>query len=257
MPSCIYCRTKTGRNEPIDHPVPQALGVRESLPGGTVCSGCNSYLCDLDRNFCNHHHIAMMIVFGGLSGTKARLRKTVTQDLSFDVKKQHIQFFLDPERASFEVQDGHLRITHASSSDFDEWKFSRALHRMALGLLALTVGPEVSLRETFDLVRAYIRQPSSRSMRPYYQRISDKAYGNRSMRRTLEQRRRYHFALDIAAVPALVYMNFVVDEFAVALQGDLEPGAQERLDRLALSTGLSPCDLSSRPWALLPFDRRT
>jgi hypothetical protein len=257
MPTCIYCRTKTGLNEPIDHPVPQALGVREFLPKGTVCSGCNSYLSDLDRNFCNHHHIAMMIVFGGLPGTKGRLRKTVTQDFSFDVEKQHIQFFLDSERASFEVKDAHLRITHPGSNDFDEWKFSRALHRMALGLLTLTRGPEESLREAFDLVRAYVRQPSSRSMRPYYQRITDKAYGNRSLRRALEQRQRYHFALDLAVIPALVYINLVVDEFVVALEGDLEVVAEERLDRLALSTGLPLCDLSSRPWALLPFDRRT
>ncbi len=237
--------------------MPQALGVREPLPKGTVCSRCNIYLSDLDRNFCNHHHIATMIVFGGLPGTKARLRKTVAQDLSFDVKKQHIQLFLDSKRASFEIQVGHLRIIHPGSNDFDEWKFSRALHRMALGLLALTSGSEVSLRETFDLVRAYIRQPSSRSMRPYYQRIIDKTYGNRSLPRALEQRRRYHFALDLAVTPALLYMNLVVDEFVVALQGDLEPGAQERLDRLALSTGLTPCDLSSRLWALLPLERQS
>ena len=257
MQSCIYCRARTSRNEPIDHPVPQALGVRESLSKGTVCSGCNLYLSDLDRHFCNHHHIASMIVFAGVPGTKARLRKTVAQDFSFDVKKLHIQFFLDSRRASFEIQDGHLRIIHPGSNDFDEWNFSRALHRMALGLLALSSGPEVSLRETFDLVRAYIRQPSSRSMRPYYQRITDKTYGNRSLPRALEQRGRYHIALDLAVISALVYMNFVVDEFVVALQGDLEPGAQERLDRLALSTGLTPCDLSSRPWALLPLERQS
>lgn len=254
MLACIYCRGVTSGREPPDHPVPKALGTAPySLPPGAVCIVCNTYLGDLDRNLCNHHHLAAMIVFGGLKGSKGRVRQIVHPDFSFDVRTQHAKFLVTP-RVSVEQGPGRLAFTHPGYTDFDEWKFSRGLHRMALGVLGLAYGPEITLAERFEEVRAYIRCPTGRHIRPYYQRITDKRYGNRTLPRALMQYG-YHFIFELNTMPALAYLNLFVDEFLVALDSSLTCVAPEEASAFAASADVPKETLSRRPWGLLPFAR--
>lgn len=255
MPTCIYCRAITSGDEPPDHPVAQALGnSRYALSPGDVCTPCNSYIADLDHHVCNHHHLATMIVFAGIKGSKGRLRRTIHQDFSFDIRTQSMSITAS-KRLSVNRQPGHIAMNHPGSR-FDEWKFSRGLHRMALGLAALAYSPETALLERFDEVRAYIRHPVNREVRPYYQRITDRKLGNRSLPRVFaEAKNQYYFAFDVEHQPSLVYMNLFVDEFGVALDGSLSTVSPNEVSYLASTAGIPDENLSRRPWGLLPFAR--
>src|SRR5947199_8355773 len=88
---CIYCRAATTGSEPPDHPCLQALGTRRfPLPRGAVCFWCNQYLKELDYHVCNHHHLATMIVFGGITGQNGRRRQTVYEHFRFDITTQTV-----------------------------------------------------------------------------------------------------------------------------------------------------------------------
>lgn len=194
-----------------------------------------------------------MIVFGGLKGSKGRVRQIVHPDFSFDVRTQHVKFLVTP-RVSVEQGPGRLAFSHPGFTDFDEWKFSRGLHRMALGVLALAYGPEIALAQRYDEVRTYIRCPTGRRVRPYYQRITDRRYGNRTLPRALTQYG-YYFIFELETAMALAYLNLFVDEFVVALDGSLTRVPPEDASALAASADLPRETLSRRPWGLLPFAR--
>jgi hypothetical protein len=62
----------------------------------------------------------------------------------------------------------------------------------------------------------------------------------------------YYFSFDLARTPALVYMNLIIDEFVVALNGSLTDVSCEEVTALAASSGVPMAKLSQRPWGLLP-----
>jgi hypothetical protein len=252
MSNCIYCRAATDGREPEDHPVLQALGTTRALPRGDVCGACNAYLSDLDHHICNHHHIAGMIAFGQIVGTKKRSRSTVSDGFSFDSREQHLEI----RGASGRVNGRAIELQLERTRDFSEWKFSRGLHRMALGILACEQGPAAALNRRFDATRDYIRRPTGRDVRKYFQRVSNKILGNRSYPLALAARGKYHFLILTSDSDVFVYMNLFVDEFVVALDGNIEHLQPDDLVSIAAQSGLPAQELSDRPWLEQPTDQK-
>jgi hypothetical protein len=247
MPTCIYCRLGTAGDEPEDHPLPQALGTGAyPLPKGDVCRSCNPYLSGLDHNLCDHHHLAGMIVFGHLPGTDDRIRRTIAPGLAFDAERQHMT--VRAKEAS--VSPRQLVVRDPGNLKFDSWKFSRGLHRVALGMLGLRAGAATALDSRYDLVRQYIRQPPSRrTFWPYWQRVTDKVLGNRTFPPAL-RKQGFKFGFSIRDDATYAYMNLFVDEFIVALHGDAHAASDDEEQQFALASGFEEQQLSRRPWLL-------
>lgn len=256
MPICIYCRAGTSGSEPPDHPVLQALGTRHyALPRGDVCVACNGYLGDLDQQVCNHHHLAGLIVVAGIKGSGGRIRKAVHDHFSFDPLIRTVTITPSSRFTAKRAADGSLTIAHPGNP-FNEPKFSRGLHRMALGLVAFEYGAEIALGQRFDGVRDYIRRPrDGRTVWSYYQRPTDKKWTGSTLARAVGEGL-YYFTLDPGGTLALVYLNLFVDEFIVALDGELASVSTDEASAFASSESTVPKDrLSDRSWALLPRDR--
>lgn len=253
MPQCIYCRALTTGTEGVDHPLQRALGVREDqgLPPGAVCerrpgqNNCNNYFANtLDKQVCDQNHLAAMIVFADLPGQHGRRRREVHPDFSFDVETLQGRV----RSTDMKFSEKGVDVTHPGNP-FDPWKFSRGLHRMALGIFAATFGPELALDERFDPVRDYIRRPKDKRIWPYYQRMTDKQLGNRSLPRWIDERGRYVAAFASDESHNLAYMNLFVDEFIVALYGSIDALPP---DEMARRSQLPESELSRRPWLLQP-----
>jgi hypothetical protein len=131
---------------------------------------------------------------------------------------------------------------------FDPWKFSRGLHRIALGALTMFSGVDAALERRYDRVRDYVRRPQSRLVWPYLQRITDKRLGHISLPRWIEERGRYAFSFVTAAHYSLVYMNLFIDEFIVALDGRLDA---QPANEIARRSQLPEAELSRRAWMLI------
>lgn len=242
MPICIYCRATTTGDEPPDHPIPQALGTHEyALPPGAVCTPCNGYLgANLDQNLCDHHHLAAFIVLTGARGSRGRTRTAMTPDLELDPVQGRLNVRARKGEATF--VDNTLTIQSEGNRQFDGWKFSRGLHRVALGLLAQLQGPDAALDVIYDPVRAYIRSGDRRVFRRYYQRIAGQLGST------------FHMGIARADVATLVYLNFSISEFVVALNGKVNLTGPD-LHRLAVESGAPVAELAPKEW--LVFERAT
>jgi hypothetical protein len=242
---CIYCSEQTNGNESEDHPLPQALGTAAYvLPKGAVCDACNAYLGDLDHNLCNHHHLAGLIVFGQLPGTDGRRRKFVAPGLVFDSAKNHLD--LRGGRVTHEA--GQFKVRDPGNERFDQWKFSRGLHRLGLGVYALVSGPTAALEPRYDAIRRYIRQPSSRSeFMAYLQRPSDRILGNRTMPVAVRHQG-FKTSFAVCKDATFAYIHLFVSEFIVALAGDVRLLHDGDRQQLAVEAGVPEVGVSKRPW---------
>ena len=252
---CIYCRDATDGTERPDHPALQALGTRRMpLPCGAVCDACNDYVKELDRHVCNHNHIATMILSAGIIGSKGRIRRSLHEDqvFSYDLRTRTVTIRPN-RRVSVERQGSRLAFSDPGPGlgNFDPWKFSRGLHRIALGVLAMSSGCDVALEERFDGVRNYIRRPKGRhEMWRYYQRPTDRLRNNGAVARAVAEGW-YYFSFDLERTPALAYLNLIVDEFVVALTGSLDTVSPADVTSFVESHRISEDRRSTRPWKLL------
>lgn len=240
MPTCIFCLAETWGHEPIDHPLPQAFGTQTlALPSGAVCAPCNVYLgANLDQNLSDHHHLALFIVLSGARGSGGRTRTAITHDFSFDPRERRLHIRVRPGEAT--IADGTLNVKSAGNRQFDQWKFSRGLHRVALGILAAVCGVDTALDPRFNEARRYVRRGQRREFRPYRQRVSGIGLPLR---------------LGIARGEAatFAYINFAVSEFIVALDGDLRKLSKAHCHTLSLESGAMSAEVADREW--LAFDR--
>jgi hypothetical protein len=256
MPVCIFCRSATTGTEPLEHPALQALGTSKyPLPRGAACGGCNHYLKDLDQHVCNHHHLASLISIGGILGQKGRLRSEVSPRVIFDHSTQSISFRIGSNTA-VSFSDGHLNVAEPGYTKFDEWKFSRGLHRIALGVLAYCYDADVALRSCFDPVRDYIRKPpyGRDDHKLFYQRIVATTHTARTLRESIASGA-FYFAFHLDQSRTLAYMNLLVDEFVVALSGQLQDASDNAADALAAHSDAPWRQRSRRRWVLLPVSK--
>lgn len=239
MPVCIYCKEPTSGDEPEAHPIPQALGTGDyALPSGWECGGCNAYFAaNLDQNFCDHHHLAMLIAMWGIRGTDGRTRTAITPDFNFDPVNRHLT--IRARRGEAEFKDGTLSIHSAGNRAFSNWKFSRGLHRIGLGVLALLAGADAVLPERYDRVRRYIRNPASRRVFwPYFQRITGGLVP------------KIHVGIATSDQATFFYINLVVSEFLVALDGDARVTTDGERHDMAVRSGAPVENPAKQKWLL-------
>lgn len=239
--ACIYCRRVTQGDEPEDHPIPQALGTSDyALPRGAVCAACNRYFAsNLDQNLCDHHHLAAFIVLWQILGTGGRQRRAITPDFSIDPTQARIT--ARPRRGEASTVDNTLTIESAGNRQFCPWRFSRGLHRIGLGVLALQAGTKAALNPRYDAAREYVRRPSSRrEFWPTYQRIAGGVVP------------RIHVAFAVNERATYFYVNFVVSEFLVALDGDPTQLSDDERHQIAVMSDAPVAHLRSHQWLHSP-----
>jgi hypothetical protein len=238
---CVYCGHETQGDEPEDHPIPQALGTSDyALPRGAVCGDCNRYFAsNLDQNLCDHHHLAAFIVLWQILGTGGRHRTAVTPDFSIDPRERRIT--VRPRRGEASIAETGLTIESEGNRRFCPWRFSRGLHRIGLGVLAMQAGMDVALDPKYDAVRRYIRKPASRrEFWPTCQRIAGGLLP------------RIHVAFAIGERATYFYVNFVVSEFLVALDGNPTQLSDAERHQIALMSEAPVAHLSNHQWLHSP-----
>lgn len=190
-----------------------------------------------------------MIVFGQIPGTKNRTRVTVSPDLSFDPVRGHLAI----KGGEGTINDNGPKLRSDGNTRFDNWKFSRGLHRIALGVLALRTGATVALERRYDIARTYVRSPQGRSeFRTYLQRPTDRLLGNHSMPIAIrDQGYKYGF-WELDGV-LYFYLHLFVSEFIVSFWGDPKYLSDGNRDWIAASSCPLGTTLSKRDW--LTFER--
>ncbi len=242
MPTCIYNREPTTGNEPEEHPIPEALGGREALPRGAVCAECNAYVSDLDQALRTHTHIAWFLVLAGVPGKGGKVRRQLAWGpegvAEYDIKTGDLLFA--PKPGYVQATEHSIAITHPASV-FNDWKFSRALHKIALGVRALRQGVEVALDPRFDEVRTYVRRPASRRVfRSRYHRFGEFAAPTATP----------CDAIAVIGTLEAFYICIGMDEFVVALAGDVSRLAISDLDALARTARGADDGKARTRWAL-------
>jgi hypothetical protein len=255
---CIYCLEATNGSEPEEHPVPEAVGGPFVLRRGDACGACNAYNARLDQAFCDQPHIAGMIVATGIQGKKKRVRSVLLDSKSARATIGCRTGDAEVRAASRLVRkgaDGGLHISLPAPPAFNDWMFSRALHKIALGMVAHQFGANAALETIYDEVRGYIRKPRNRQVKPYLQRMNDiRTFTRRSLRtRLIEQSFRFHAFL--GHFLGLFYINLVLDEFVVSLYGDISFIDEDDLEALVMKTGLSSEHRNTGHWILQPGGR--
>jgi hypothetical protein len=231
----------------LEHPIPEALGSKTTLPPGFCCGRCNNYVAILDHAVTAHTYLGSLIVFGQLKGKRGRERKRIWRGIEFHPAEH--RFAVDAREGSVEFKEAEVEINAPEDTSFNLWKFSRGMHKMALALLALQTGQDMVLAPVLDRVRGYIRQPRGRDeFWPYIQR----GYGKLTLSalRRLVVGSSYHFACVAQPELMLCYINLVVMEVVVSLRDPtslLKVGASH-LDSFPRRAGIDY--LSARPWLI-------
>jgi hypothetical protein len=249
MPSCIYNREPTTGTEPEEHPVPETLGGREALPKGAVCEPCNSYVGRLDQMLRTHPHISAFLVLAGVPGKTGKPRRDMAGgregSAEYDVATGDTRIKTTQPYVSVSGTDIYIRHP---GSEFDEWQFSRGLHKVGLGMIALRRGVNTALDERFDEVRTYVRRPASRKVfrRHYHRWIST------TLRRSdiNELASTPIAALGTFGGIETLYLRIGVDEFAIALTGDVTHVAMADVEELAASARAADDGRARTAWAL-------
>jgi hypothetical protein len=161
---------------------------------------------------------------------------------------------VDATKGSVEQTENKI-IVRPPSPKNDDWKFSRALHRSGLGLIALMASAEEALNPIFHKVRQYIRNPINRDVWPYLQRITNEKLIVRSIPSKIAEN-------GIVFVPmftpnndqGIFYFDLFVDEFIVSPTGNLEKLQQQpQLFAGMLDFAMSPHrKTSTSVWRLQP-----
>ena len=161
--TCLFCRADSTKAAGRAHIFPEALVKNETtLPRGAVCDSCNNYLGrKLDSQILEHPLIPLIIQLAGLPGKRGKVRRRVGHveraadgTVYVPINKPDIE--KHPEggtKASFEL---------VASQAFDDRRFSRALHHIALCLFCKQFGSPAALNEQLDPVRDYVRRPKDK-----------------------------------------------------------------------------------------------
>lgn len=145
---------------------PEALGKSDGiLPPGTECGKCNHYFGHaLDATFVTNPNIAMALQVLGIPGKKAKVRKLLgsVERGPSEPGLANLRFTLEAPKLTFSA-DGAVEMQASVKvpKGFRLSAFRRALHHVAMNVVAYVEGPVVVLDPRFDAVRTYIRRPVS------------------------------------------------------------------------------------------------
>lgn len=166
--TCLFCRANSTEAKGVAHVFPEALVRNETtLPRGAVCDACNNYMGrKLDSQILEHPLIPLIVQLAGLPGKGGKTRKklghvereadgTVHVPINEPDIKGHPQ---GGTQTSFDLVAGQA---------YDDRRFSRALHHIALCIFCKHFGSPAALNARLDPVRSYVRSPGVGEFWPY------------------------------------------------------------------------------------------
>jgi hypothetical protein len=159
---CIYCLETTGDFQPEEHVIPESLVGDAAVLSGGVCARCNNRLSELDKILIDSEPIAFLRVVHGPLTKKGKFPKARFRDIDFErtapralrVTRKNGR----PESAPVRQADGSYRfkVTAVGRRPFEPVPLSRALYKVALGILALNEGTDVAMEARYDAARSFI-----------------------------------------------------------------------------------------------------
>src|SRR5215207_7189160 len=154
MAPCLYCLTEDRKFSSVEHLVPEGLGNKEIvLPVGVVCDKCNNeVLSQLDTALIEFGPIALLRVKYGVPTKAGKMPKAQLGDALWRrTSPGHVHIRADSKKSIKEHPDG-LRFRFRDRRPMKVRRtreLTRALFKMAMGLIYLEEGPDVALSERF------------------------------------------------------------------------------------------------------------
>jgi hypothetical protein len=190
MNLCIYCQRESRAEAPPEHVVPEVLGCPKGavLRAGEVCKRCNNGLADLDLALADSFDLFRFIV--GQPGKKGKGPSIAGRPNLFATHRDgspvlYVNFGpgnvtlpngrvlkspTGPKSVRGTVTpDGQQASISFSGDAFIDPKFSRAVHKVSIGVIAMALGREAALSPTLDSARQFVvtgRGQTIRSVRP-------------------------------------------------------------------------------------------
>jgi len=202
----------------VEHLVPEGLGNKEIvLPVGVVCDRCNNeVLSQLDTALIELGPIALLRVKYGVPTKAGKMPKAQLKDALWRrTSPGHVHIRAASKKSFTERPDG-LHFTFHNSYPMNAERtrvLTRALFKMALGLIYLEEGSDTALSERFRPIREIIR--GKKPFHGYLLLASNEEYIRRGITQVGIQ---YEHVAD----PDKRTIIFVLDYAGVVLVTDLE-----------------------------------
>ena len=175
---CAYCLEEALEGT-VEHIVPRALDDSECyvLPAGRVCRRCNHATRRLDEAVQDNSYFLMRGAAAGVHHRRKRRKVYKRGDTRAVVEFEPSREVVFPSGATllpfeytiegpaaFDARDGTLTFTaDGHASRFDEWRFARGLHKMALGRLCKEYldasSPDECYGPDLESLRRYVINP--------------------------------------------------------------------------------------------------
>lgn len=161
---CIYCLTTSGSFTSEEHIFPESLGNDEFvLPKGYVCDECNNQtLAMLDDALLKFEPIAFLAVQFVPFTKSGKLPKADFENFTMErTAPRHIVFKAKDKIGQptnrKELDGGWTSFTIESKvRNFDPKLLGRSLHKIGLGMIALSQGHDRACNVRYDTTRAFI-----------------------------------------------------------------------------------------------------
>lgn len=232
---CIYCLEDASGASSLAHVVAEGIGANDLvLPKGSVCDRCNHYIGhELESALVAHPVIAAAIQTFHLKGKEGRSRRKIG-NVDRTVYKGAIT--IPCEKPVIATING-VRIANVRplvDRSFDFQRFRRALHHIALNLVAYQDGHDRALDSAFDAIRKYVRAPRKSESWPFVQKIWP----------LLDSDREVKIGLNVVGGREIAGMKILCCSFFVALT---DPGILSNLVNENDSLELDYVDADYRP----------
>jgi hypothetical protein len=156
----MYCRQEHEKVRSEAHAIPESLCRNDHvLPAGAICDSCNSYFPKLDNALVLHEQIWLAIQVMGLPGKKGKPRMELGWMWRRDRNNPNEVTIEGRGKNPLFIKGNHIRIEALEAPGWNLMRFKRALHYVALNVLAVNSSPEHVLDSRYDRVRKYVRYP--------------------------------------------------------------------------------------------------
>jgi hypothetical protein len=175
---CIYCLTESTQ-APLEHVVPEVLGCPEAaiLRAGEVCKRCNNGLALLDVALADSFDFARLSVHQPSKRAKGPSVRGRSNFLATMQNGEQVMYVnLEPhdvtlpngrvlkalDENSPQSVKGQINVNgqkaeiDLQAKPFQSPKFSRALHKVSIGVIAAALGREAALSPSLDQARAFV-----------------------------------------------------------------------------------------------------
>lgn len=159
---CIFCKTKDGVFDHVEHTLPESLGNEyRVLPRGYVCGNCKLALDDLEDGISEMLPFSSTLVMTSTGGKKGKLPALKSGVLHMKKKSPNrialTAFSKTSEIKPEPLEGGGFKFSITiRDRKFDVHKIARIIYKAALAEIALAKSREDVLGKHFDGVRRYV-----------------------------------------------------------------------------------------------------